>query len=199
MGTRGLILVKHKKQYKVAQYCQFDMYLRGQGNSILKFLSIKENRKALKKNLKHCVFVEPDSPHPEDCPYSHLIKDNEEKGGSLHRTTAAKVLEIIRDNVTDTPVLLYDDFYFIYDSLFCEYAYVIDFDSKTFEIYIGGNETPLGKRDRFYTEEMPKTSNENYKACKLLKSYKLKELPSEEEFLNLEKELYDDDEDEELY
>jgi len=69
-------------------------------------------------------------------------------------------------------VSLSDDF--IYDSLFCEWAYVIDLDNDTFAIYKGFNKDKLNQSDRFYTEY---PNDGGYYACKLYGIFSLDNLP----------------------
>lgn len=63
MGTRGLIIIKHNKQIKVSQYCQFDMYYDGHGKHIAEILqkmlkdNVYDHFKQLVSNLK---FVDDD-------------------------------------------------------------------------------------------------------------------------------------------
>lgn len=64
---------------------------------------------------------------------------------------------------------------------------MIDFDKRTFEVYQGFNKEPLTPEDRFYElreyEELP------YHGVKLVKSWSLDKLPTNEEFVSaLEKE-----------
>ncbi len=55
---------------------------------------------------------------------------------------------------------------FIGDSLFCEYAYIMNLDTNSLEFYIGGNKKPTGNRFSKYTK-----NNENsYVECRLMLS-----------------------------
>ena len=85
----------------------------------------------------------------------------------------------------DSPLELRDDSYKANDGTFTEYAYVVDLDSNTFEVYKGFNDKKLTKSDRFYIKEQ-----ESSKAMfgsyplRMLCVFKFGELPSDEEFLN---------------
>jgi hypothetical protein len=61
----------------------------------------------------------------------------------LSRDTGAEILNLIQKGTVRE---LYDDTSFAGDSLFCEYAYVLDLDNKVLEIYKGFNKTvPKGR------------------------------------------------------
>lgn len=69
------------------------------------------------------------------------------------------------------------------DSLFCEYAYVIDLDTETFEAYVGFQQEPHteGRFAESVVTEEYRTAQ--YYPVKLVKSWPLSDLPTDEEFL----------------
>lgn len=95
-----------------------------------------------------------------------------EMGGS-------EILDIIIKNA-DT-LQLKNSHTFGYDSLFCEWAYLIDFKTNTFRIFEGFNRSILDKEERFYNET---ADYDNYFGVKLKKVYNLDNLPDEDSFLS---------------
>jgi hypothetical protein len=74
------------------------------------------------------------------------------------RDTGANILKLIEEGEIDTVRLSTD---FAAESLFCEWAYVLDLDKGVVEIYKGFNTKPLPENDRFkFLEE--KRDNEYY-------------------------------------
>jgi hypothetical protein len=113
-----------------------------------------------------------------------LIKERPE----LSRDTSEKVLGMI--NESDDGLALKNDLEFAADSLFCEWAYVLDLDKGTFEVYEGFNkDKPLTPDDRFFFLK-DKEAN-GYYGVKLLKSYRLDDLPAVADF---KKEFSEDEE-----
>ena len=88
---------------------------------------------------------------------------------ALSRDTGAKVLDIILESQTGTELL--DSRSFAEDTLFCEFAYVINLDDGKLYCY------ESGKTKKFYE-------------CSI------HEVPSDEEFLNAYK-IYNNEEDDE--
>jgi len=184
MGTRNLICVMKDNEYKVAQYGQWDGYLDGQGANILKFLTTYDKEKFL-NNLDKYVRFGTKEELDEEWKQQELYPE-------LSRDTGSEILKIIQK--TKKNLLLSNSIDFAADSLFCEYAYVIDFDKNTFEVYKGFNHVFLDSTERFAflvkkSEDehiLDKLTGdiEDYFPVKFLKSFDLDSLPNREDFLN---------------
>ena len=98
----------------------------------------------------------------------------------LHRDCGAKILELIQDSPEG--LKLQNDVEFAADSVFCEWAYVVDFDKNTFEVYTGFVKNPLSIEERFAYLQKEGEATEYY-PVKMVKEFDLKNLPSNEEFL----------------
>ena len=202
MGTRNLTLVISNKETKVAQYGQWDGYPDGQGVTALAFLlqmeldkfkeklaglrfATEEDEKEVKAVLAEVGakdgFMTMEQAAKVNKVYPHLSRD-----------MAAEVLQFIMDNEVK---FLQDNSDFAADSIFCEWAYVIDLDKRTFEVYKGFNKTPLTETDRFYPLQVENKHHEErrgddqYYPIKLVKEFSLDSLPtSEKDFLAFFKE-----------
>lgn len=189
MGTRNLTIVKHKEEYKVAQYGQWDGYPSGQGVTVLKFAHslgaintlLEFTRKVDAVRVASVAYVESINKRID----SGELEDWTKEYPELSRDTCADILQIIMDRPLG--ITLKDDINFAADSLFCEWAYVIDLDDGTFEVYSGFNKTPLKPEDRFYnlTDIRPQNYGEDFYPIKLYPGaiWSLQTLPSQEEFL----------------
>jgi hypothetical protein len=160
MGTRNLIGVIKDKKWVVAQYCQWDGYLDGQGKTVLDTLSNGGVEK-LRQKVDNCKFIDRekirqyyidagDSPNNSSGVITLEIADKfAEQHPTLSRDTGATVLDIIIKAKDGEVVELFDQHDFIEDDVFCEYAYVIDFDTNTLKFYACGKqlyaEYPLTK------------------------------------------------------
>lgn len=198
MGTRNLTMVIEQEKPKVAQYGQWDGYPEGQGLTVLEFLHncdlnvFREKLQKLRfvsgeeiKKIYEDAGAEPDS----EWITMEVANKVKSQYPALSRDTAADVLQMIYDGeVTE----LKDSREFIADSLFCEWAYVIDLDKNTFEVYQGFNTQPLNESDRFYSytpycsgEEYAdkKEGTYTYHPVRLTKQYSLDDLPTVEQFI----------------
>lgn len=196
MGTRNLTVVVSDDQIKVAQYGQWDGYPEGQGATALNFLR-ETNLDEFKEKLKNISFFTEEEAEKED-----------EMGGVydrrpyLSRDLGAQILYAIRDgkytrssykgdkDYTVKVDKLVNGFDFGYDSLFCEWVYVIDLDKGVFELYEGFNKSD-NIEGLWATNKSQVEGSKDYKAITRVKSFPLDSLPTEDEFLN---EFSDDDE-----
>lgn len=191
MGTRNLTMVISDGKTRIAQYGQWDGYPDGQGVNALDFL-LTADLKKFKKQLKRCAFID-DKKEKEikkfqkelGCPEGYMTQKQAKlfynEYPYISRDTGAKILEMIYHAKGKNNIWLYDSTEFAYDSLFCEWAYVIDFDKNVFEVYKGFNKKPNTKKDRFYNKEKKK---DDYSPVKLIKSYSLDTLPTLTQFVD---------------
>lgn len=155
MGTRNLTCVIHNSEFKVAQYCQWDGYLEGQGLQIVNFLITRDLDLFKEKLIKFVNLVSTEdawrsAPEKFRSKTSLSVREYEElKNLAPHliRDTGAGILDIIYN--LNSEINLADDHLFAADSLFCEWAYVINLDNSTLEIYKGFNKAPLLTDERF--------------------------------------------------
>lgn len=195
MGTRNLTCVFMDGEYRVAQYGQWDGYPGGQGKTILEFLRDEENIKNLKNNLDKTRFFDQKGKdkkfldeYDKNAPEWSSDPDNrtpEQKrwfSQFITRDLGGEILLKIA-NSTDAEILLKNSIDFAGDSLFCEFAYVVDFDKNTFEVYSGFNTSPLEKTSRF-AEIKPEKGSEYY-PVQLMHSFDIDNLPIDEEFLQI--------------
>lgn len=178
MGTRNLTYVKIDKTPKVAQYGQWDGYPSGRGIEILKFLRDQMNRPKMEERLRALSWIDGDEVY-ENPEYKNAYQ--------FDRDCGSDILELIQNGSLskrgETKYWIVDKLInvssFAADSLFCEWAYVVDFDENTFEIYRGFVKEPH-TGERFSDME----GQDGYYPVKLRKTYDLNSLPSNEEFLN---------------
>ena len=193
MGTRNLTMVISNNQTKVAQYGQWDGYPSGQGATALDLLTkiVKEGELSkFKENVDKLTWFT-----DEQIEKINADVDWSEKYPYLSRDWGAQILEAVHyGTLTKEPGFmrskklvntceilgLVDNSKFAADSLFCEWAYVIDLDKNTFEVYEGFNKEPLANDERFAS--MP-TYDDKYKPVKFVKSFDLNALPELQQFL----------------
>lgn len=182
MGTRNLTVVIHKGEIKMAQYGQWDGYPGGVGKDIAKVLP-KATVKKWREAISNCKFLTADEVQARwkkagandsgwvDMDVSNQFKKNNE---ILSRdSSGGKALELV---LKGNGAEVFNDIKFAADSLFCEWAYVVNFDTQEVEVYKGFNNDPLTKEDRFFflQEDTKKTDDDKYFPVKLYKTYKFK-------------------------
>lgn len=202
MGTRNLTAVFFNGEYRVAQYGQWDGYPSGQGATILGFLNADGNIEKLKSQLGKVRFLDPQGIDKEFCeqydkntpewsnePDNRTTEQKRWFETYMTRDLGGKILFNIA-NSNDSEIVIKNNIDFAGDSLFCEWAYIIDFDAGTFEVFRGFNKDPLNESERF--SKSP-TDGKGYEPVKLVHSFQISELPSDEDFLKI-LEPPDDDE-----
>jgi len=144
MGTRHLISVYVDGEVKMAQYGQWDGYPAGQGSTVVAFLrevdldafvaQARKTRMVTPTALK-ALWVAAGADPDSDMVNMTVSDAFKEANPQLSRDSGAGTLPYIM--LAEDPVVNVDSTSFAGDSLFCEYAYVIDLDSMTFEAYKG--------------------------------------------------------------
>jgi hypothetical protein len=192
MGTRNLTIVIQDHETKIAQYGQWDGYPEGQGLTILSFLEEKENMQKLKELLPKIRF-ENEQDIKEKTEFSKSIGAREgwvnisqselydQKYPLDSRNLGGAILEKLLEHQNESEIVLVDSEKFAADSLFCEWAYIIDLDNNTLEVYRGFNESRLTSKDRFYN--LHKVHQQFY-PIKILKTFSLDKLPDAEKFIS---------------
>jgi hypothetical protein len=187
MGTRHLIVVVNEGQVKVAQYGQWDGYPAGQGHDVCDFIVNKLDINKLKTALSKCRFISDEEAEAKWEAEGANISSGlvsmdiaakvKAKFPELSRDTGAEILGLVQSGKARELVNNID---FAADSLFCEWAYVLDLDKQVLEIYKGFNERPLSKKDRFYgMENKDEHKNKDYQPVRIWKKFKFADLKTD--------------------
>ncbi|RYP51567.1 hypothetical protein DL769_010793 [Monosporascus sp. CRB-8-3] len=212
MGTRHLILVYYKGQYRIAQYGQWDGYPEGQGATVLRFVSDPENLSKLRAVLDaEGMLYEPTEgqlndwyaemqracqehyarPPPTDEreleDWCNVLHPGQDICPSVSRDTGADILRLVADATAEKPVPVVRRIEFLADTLFCEWAYVVDLDEHVLEVYGSlqyletGVLPVLGDGSRFRRVESLKDAES---LPFLVGRFPFDNLPSKEEFVS---------------
>lgn len=167
MGTRNLTMVLVDGDIKVSQYCQWDGGLSSKGQDVVNFIKQDMVLDKFKEAVKNCQYASDD--------FYEKNEINLENNPEFSRDTGPAVLTMIQDKGVR---LLSDNRDFAADSLFCEWAYLIDLDRNVLEIYRGFQKKPLDETDRFYhlTSKKHNPKLDKYYPIKLMKTLSFKEV-----------------------
>lgn len=199
MGTRGAVGFWVDGEPKLA-YNHFDSYPSGLGVDVLDFLrkaeaekgwaQLREDARAIK-----CVEDSEAQPSPEDIEQFGQFAVTSVGAQGTNNTVVHTWYQLLRNLQGDLAgylnagVMLADN-KFVNDSLFCEWAYVVDLDGDgAFEVYEGFQRS--AHTDGKFASE---SADRGYFPVRLVKSWPLGALPAVEEFL---KELHPAEEGEE--
>ncbi len=201
MGTRHMIGVVLDGDFKVAQYGQWDGYPGGQGVDILNYLR-HGNIPVLTENVRNVRWATQEdfdaanaaAGIPSDAAFINMeqAQTMEELYPQFSRNTSAAVLPLIEKGVVE---FVKDDSEFALDSLFCEWAYVVDLDRGVLEAYEGfQKEAPKAGRWAGQHQKVDEGDSPRYYAVELKGEWPLNDLPSNDEFCAaLSPEEYEDE------
>ena len=141
MGTRHLTCVFSNNQMRIAQYGQFDGYPDGAGFEICDFIH-RTNMDEFRSKVEKVTQVTEEKMNSINSQFESkdgwmTLAESERYGKAypeFYRNTGAGILDLVM-NKGVTEVNLDTDF--VNDSLFCEYAYVINLDTNELEFYEG--------------------------------------------------------------
>lgn len=166
MGTRGLYGFR-KNGVDKTTYNHFDSYPECLGRNILEF--IRNHGEKLNSIFDNIIMVNED-----DIPTKEQIEECKEYcDTSVSKQTEEEWYCLLHETQGDLePYInglkyMIDSHEFILDSLFCEYAYIINLDTNKLEFWVGFQKKP-DETNRYGIEMY-----DNYYPCKLIKEYDL--------------------------
>ncbi len=177
MGTRGLIGFVINGEVKTA-YNHFDSYPEGLGLDALKYA--KNMNLSISKMAAEALIAVDDSVAPTEEQMDRLAEyyDPSVGGPSVEEDW----YRLLRHTQGDIGATLTAGYYidaadFALDSLFCEWGYVLNFDTNELEVYEGFNQ---GSAVGIWAD---KSGKREYTPITLIKSFSLDNLPEDEVFL----------------
>lgn len=185
MGTRGAVGVHIDGTDKLA-YNQFDSYPEGLGVKVL------ETARKLAKDSDAARMARDLRLVDEDAPVT--AEDIEKYGHKMNlgvgNQSPTDWYCLLRDAQGDLRSylgmgIMLDAADFIFDSLFCEWAYIVNFDTRKLEVYKGFQTAPHDK-GRFAHKRAAPTGQKRmteYHPCALIVEFDLDNLPTKAEFL----------------
>lgn len=186
MGTRGLTGFVLDNQIK-ASYQQYDSYPDGVGVDVLAFARGIDDLVQLRRQVSKLKVV-PEQGKPTKAQRDALANRagiTAEEGSDWYwalRDTQGQPGRILESGY------ILDSADFGKDSLFCEWAYLINTDDSTLEVYKGFQEEPHSEGRWALPEGVtPEPSYEGgpiYYPVKLVATFRLASLPTREEFLS---------------
>ena len=205
MSSKGLAVIILDGEVKCAQIAYEDTSPIYGGSNLIQFFK-KSIRRDFLTRLNSCKLLNPEQAKAK---ISSLSLDTNKVETEIYSDDAKKLTKQypglspwLGFNVFDTiqnsslGLELLNSYEFAADSLNCNWAYVVDLDKGTFEVYEGFNSEPLTPEDRFYSltasSQALKTAGAYY-PVKLVKSYALDKLPSKELFQSDFRPKYKDD------
>jgi hypothetical protein len=179
MGTRGCYGFRKNGIDKLT-YNHYDSYPSGLGSDVVKFCketSLKEMSQIFDRIMLVDQSSVPDFDQIAECKkYCDLsVSSCSEKDWYCLLRGAQGDLNVYKNGLR----YMLDDCGFIKDSLFCEYAYIINLDTKRLEFYVGFQRVP-DETNRYGTED-----DRGYYPCKMVSTYSLNTKRSIEQIVKM--------------
>lgn len=177
MSTRGSIGYIVNGKFS-STYNHSDSYPSGLGEEIVEFCKTVRDWEQFKANLAKVKFADngyvPTAKEIEENKHFADLGVSNQKYEDLYcllrNVQGADQLHAIRDGKL---TLLEDSGDFIKDSLFCEYAYILNLDTNKLEFWEGFQKEPH-EGNRFGQEK-----SDGYYPCKMVGEYSLTEIPED--------------------
>jgi len=183
-GTESLTVVFYKGEYRIAHPGLWDGYPEGHGLTALEFIRDQmDYDKFTDKLMKLRELSDADRARIAEMmeddwrrQYPHLAQYGD----------GSEILSVVQDGEDGLP--LNNWIYSVGDSSYWQWAYVIDFDKGTFEVYRGFNLEKLDPSERFANAKVEEGSRRypgarDYQPIKFVTSWRLDALPTNEKFL----------------
>lgn len=176
MGTSAVMYVYEGGKRRFAVLSNFDGYPSYAGTNILGFVCNKKNIQKLRVSLDKLELIT-----PEDISrYREGSKDWEYDYAESHpgytRAGDSEFLQTLISSDGSVHTIDWSN-----DMRSSDWAYVIDLDRNTFEVYMGMNKIPLEENERFYDGLPPKNGTYPFKEVAI---FDLDDLPSSDEFID---------------
>lgn len=168
MGTRGAVGFRINKEDKVT-YNHSDSYPHGLGQDVLDFIknnTLEDMKRAAYNLMMVNEEVEPTEQQIKECePWTNtsVSKQSVKDWYCLLRNAQGNLNAYI-----DGLKYMNDGRDFLLDSLFCEYAYVINMDTQELEFYSGFNKKALVRKGRYANKQADKGRPNDYYGVALL-------------------------------
>lgn len=180
MGTRGL-LGFHIDGQDIGSYNHWDSYPSGLGAKVVAEITeaLKGGIDAITDRVRGLeILKEHEKPTPEQIQrlkrYADCGVSNQSLQDSycLLHNIQGSVIKILEAGA------ILENTEFIKDSLFCEWAYFINLDDETFEVYRGFQQDPALQKGRF-AGPARQSSSGGYYPCTLVAEYPLNDIPQD--------------------
>lgn len=180
MGTRHLTIVKLGEKL-FGQYGQWDGYPDGAGVEVFDFVRTKLDLQLFKERFEAARFVDTAEAN------SKFTRDSQ-----FSRDMGAGILDYIQQ--TWKPEL-FNSIDFAADSLFCEWAWMLDLDKKELVVFRGFNKEPLKDGEPFkFLDDKRENSYYPIKHWVTMPFSQVKEFADSKAFLEAIPNPYPDDE-----